>query len=32
VNTYEALGVLTGQKMGREVYFINTALFKLLTQ
>jgi Fic family protein len=28
----EALGVLTGQKMGREVYFINTALFKLLTQ
>jgi Fic family protein len=28
----ETLGVLTGQKMGREVYFINTALFKLLTQ
>ena len=28
----EAMGVLTGQKIGREVYFINTALFKLLTQ
>ena len=28
----EAMGILTGQKIGREVYFINTALFKLLTQ
>ncbi len=28
----ETLGVLSGQQMGREVYFINTALFKLLTQ
>jgi Fic family protein len=28
----ESMGVLTGQKMGREVYFINDALFKLLTR
>lgn len=26
----EKMGVLTGQKMGREVYFINHALFNLL--
>ena len=28
----ERLGVLTGQKIGREVYFINKALFELLTR
>lgn len=28
----ESMGILTGQKMGREVYFINGALFKLLTK
>ena len=28
----ESMGVLTSQKMGREVYFINDALFKLLTR
>lgn len=28
----ETMGVLTAQKIGREVYFINSALFKLLTQ
>ena len=28
----ERLGVLTGQKIGREVYFINQALFGLLTR
>ncbi len=28
----ETMGVLTAQKKGREVYFINSALFKLLTQ
>jgi Fic family protein len=28
----ERLGVLTGQKIGREVYFINQALFELLTR
>ena len=28
----ERLGVLHGQKIGREVYFINQALFDLLTQ
>jgi len=28
----ERLGVLHGQKMGREVYFINTGLFELLTR
>ncbi|ODS98667.1 MAG: addiction module protein [Lautropia sp. SCN 69-89] len=28
----ERLGVLHGQKMGREVYFINRALFELLTR
>jgi Fic family protein len=28
----EIMGILKGQKMGREVYFINTDLFKLLTQ
>ena len=28
----EMLGVLTGQKIGREVYFINTSLFTLLTR
>jgi Fic family protein len=28
----ERLGVLTGQKIGREVYFINQALFALLTR
>jgi len=26
------MGILKGQKMGREVYFINSALFTLLTQ
>ena len=28
----ERLGVLTGQKIGREVYFINQELYKLLTR
>lgn len=28
----EKLGVLTGQKIGREVYFINSSLFTLLTR
>lgn len=28
----EKMGVLTGQKIGREVYFINHALFQLLTR
>ena len=28
----ESMGILKGQKMGREVYFINSALFTLLTQ
>lgn len=28
----EKLGVLTGQKIGREVYFINSSLFALLTR
>jgi len=28
----ESMGILKGQKMGREVYFINGALFTLLTQ
>lgn len=28
----EGLGVLRGQKVGREVYFINQALFELLTR
>ena len=28
----ESMGILTGQKMGREVYFINSALFVLLTR
>lgn len=28
----ESMGILTGQKMGREVYFINSALFALLTR
>lgn len=28
----EKLGILTGQKMGREVYFINSGLFTLLTR
>ena len=28
----ERLGVLHGQKIGREVYFINRALFELLTR
>lgn len=28
----ETMGILVGQKIGREVYFINSALFKLLTQ
>lgn len=28
----EGMGILKGQKMGREVYFINGALFTLLTQ
>ena len=28
----EKLGVLTGQKIGREVYFINSSLFTLLTK
>ena len=28
----ERMGVLTGQKIGREVYFINRALFELLTR
>lgn len=28
----ERLGVLQGRKIGREVYFINTALFELLTR
>ena len=28
----EKMGILTGQKMGREVYFINSALFALLTR
>ena len=28
----EGMGVLTGQKIGREVYFINSALFDLLTR
>ena len=28
----ERLGVLQGQKMGREVVFINGALFDLLTR
>lgn len=28
----ERLGVLSGQKIGREVYFINQALFELLTR
>ena len=28
----ETLGVLHGQKIGREVYFINRALFDLLTR
>jgi hypothetical protein len=28
----ERLGVLDGQKIGREVYFINRALFELLTK
>ena len=28
----EGMGILTSQKMGREVYFINGALFKLLTR
>ena len=28
----ERLGVLRGQKIGREVYFINQALFELLTR
>ena len=28
----ERLGVLHGQKIGREVYFINQALFELLTR
>jgi Fic family protein len=28
----ERLGVLNGQKIGREVYFINQALFELLTR
>ena len=28
----ERLGVLHGQKIGREVYFINTGLFELLTR
>ena len=28
----QRLGALTGQKIGREVYFINQALFGLLTR
>lgn len=28
----EKLGILTGQKIGREVYFINSSLFTLLTR
>jgi hypothetical protein len=28
----ERLGVLTGQKIGQEVYFINQTLFALLTR
>lgn len=28
----EKLGILTGQKMGREIYFINSSLFTLLTR
>lgn len=28
----EGMGILKGKKMGREVYFINSALFTLLTQ
>jgi Fic family protein len=28
----ERLGILTGQKMGREIYFINSGLFTLLTR
>jgi hypothetical protein len=28
----ERLGVLQGQKMGKEVYFINRDLFELLTK
>jgi Fic family protein len=28
----ESMGILMGQKMGREVYFINSALFALLTR
>lgn len=28
----ERLGVLYGQKIGREVYFVNRALFELLTK
>jgi hypothetical protein len=28
---FNSLGVLTGQKMGGEVLFTNSAMFKLLT-
>jgi hypothetical protein len=32
ITELERLGVLQGQKMGREMYFINRALFELLTR